>query len=82
LGGYVTTVTSGRYSDNKQRYAGNTVEQILTGKQFNRDIRGFTFLFYSLIIYIAAIGRGAQGYQALTILLAGLSHKIVDQMLE
>jgi hypothetical protein len=36
-------------------YAGNTVEQILTGKQFNRDIRGFTFLFYSLIIYIAAI---------------------------
>jgi hypothetical protein len=36
-------------------YAGNTVEQILTGKQFNRNIRGFTFLFYSLIIYIAAI---------------------------
>jgi len=35
-------------------YAGNTVEQILTGKQFNRDIRGFTLVLYSLNIYIAA----------------------------
>jgi len=36
-------------------YAGNTVEQMLTGKQFNRAVRGFTLVFYSLnIIYIAA----------------------------
>jgi hypothetical protein len=36
-------------------YAGNTVEQMLTGKQFNRAVRGFTLVFYSLnIIHIAA----------------------------
>ena len=36
-------------------YAGNTVEQMLTGKLFNRTVRGFTFVFYSLnIIYIVA----------------------------
>jgi hypothetical protein len=36
-------------------YAGNTVEQMLIGKQFNRAVRGFTLVFYSLkIIHIAA----------------------------
>jgi len=35
-------------------YAGNTVEQILTGKQFHRAVRGFTLVFYSQnILYIA-----------------------------
>jgi hypothetical protein len=34
-------------------YAGNTVEQMLTEKQFNRAVRGFTLELYSLnIIYI------------------------------
>ena len=34
-------------------YAGNTVEQMLTGKQFNRAVRGFTLVFNSInIIYI------------------------------
>ena len=36
-------------------HAGNTVEQMLTGKQFNRAVRGFTLVFNSLnIIYTAA----------------------------
>jgi hypothetical protein len=36
-------------------YAGNTVEQMLIGKQFNSAVRGFTLVFYSLnIIHIAA----------------------------
>jgi hypothetical protein len=36
-------------------YAGNTVEQMVVGKQFNRAVRGFTLLLYSLkIIHIAA----------------------------
>jgi hypothetical protein len=68
-GEYTTTVTSGRFSDNKQwnpvqkgdgglrdlLCEGNTVEQILIRKQFNRAVRGFTLVFYSLnIIHIAA----------------------------
>jgi hypothetical protein len=36
-------------------YAGNTVEQMVVGKQFNMAVRGFTLVFYSLkIIHIAA----------------------------
>ena len=36
-------------------YAGNTVEQMVVGKQFNMAVRRFTLLFYSLkIIHIAA----------------------------
>jgi len=37
-------------------YAGNTVEQMLTGKQFNRAVRGFTLVFEALnTLYIAAL---------------------------
>ena len=36
-------------------YAGNTVEQMVVGKQFNMAVRRFTLVFYSLkIIHIAA----------------------------
>jgi hypothetical protein len=41
-------------------YAGNTVKQMLIGKQFNGAVRRFTLVFYSLkIIHIATfIHRG------------------------
>jgi hypothetical protein len=36
-------------------FVGNTVEQMLTGKQFNRTVRGFTLVFETLnTLYIAA----------------------------
>ena len=36
-------------------YAGNTAELMLVGKEFNRDVRGFTLVFEVLhVLFIAA----------------------------
>jgi hypothetical protein len=36
-------------------YAGNTAELMLVGKEFNRDVRGFTLVFEALqVLFIAA----------------------------
>jgi hypothetical protein len=38
-------------------YAGNTAELMLVGKEFNRDVRGFTLVFEVLhVLFIAAFG--------------------------
>ena len=36
-------------------YAGNTAELVLVGKEFNRDVRGFTLVFEAIqVLFIAA----------------------------